>query len=141
MMSSKLTLFSTIFSSTNNPSCNLLTEDGHSMDEEQEMCTQEVAIDQVDAAVNQNEALIEPEASPADCLPECMYEKFPWCAATGTPFWDRWSNIRLKSYRLIEHKYFETFIIVMILLSSLALVRTLAAWDISSSLNFFKDRD
>ena len=39
-----------------------------------------------------------------------------------SPFWQGWANLRIKTFRLIENKYFETAVIAMILLSSLALV-------------------
>lgn len=38
-----------------------------------------------------------------------------------SPFWQGWSNLRFKTFQLIENKYFETAVITMILLSSLAL--------------------
>lgn len=61
---------------------------------------------------------------PADCCPENWYKKFPFLAGDdNAPFWQGWALLRLKTFRLIENKYFETAVIVMILLSSLALVR------------------
>ena len=39
-----------------------------------------------------------------------------------SPFWQGWANLRIKTFRLIENKYFETAVIAMILISSLALV-------------------
>jgi len=35
-----------------------------------------------------------------------------------------WGSWRFVMYKLVEHKYFETFIILMILASSMALVRS-----------------
>ncbi|ODM91686.1 Sodium channel protein para [Orchesella cincta] len=63
----------------------------------------------------------EEEEYPADCMPPRFYERFPVFAVDDTPFGVAWSNIRLKTFRLIENKYFETAVIIMILLSSLAL--------------------
>jgi voltage-gated sodium channel type II alpha len=60
---------------------------------------------------------------PDACLPPIWYEKIP--ALNGddnSPFWQGWAHLRLKTFRLIENKYFETAVIIMILLSSLALV-------------------
>lgn len=58
----------------------------------------------------------------ADCFPEKCYKKFPFLAGDDdSPFWQGWSNLRYKTFRLIENKYFETAVITMILLSSLAL--------------------
>lgn len=62
--------------------------------------------------------------SPADCCPEPCYVKFPFLAGDDdSPFWQGWAMLRLKTFRLIENTYFETAVITMILLSSLALVR------------------
>lgn len=61
--------------------------------------------------------------SPSDCFPEPCYAKFPFMAGDDdSPFWQGWAMLRLKTFRLIENTYFETAVITMILLSSLALV-------------------
>lgn len=61
--------------------------------------------------------------SPSDCFPDPCYKKFPLLAGDDdSPFWQGWGNLRLKTFQLIENKYFETAVITMILLSSLALV-------------------
>ncbi|XP_048517744.1 sodium channel protein para isoform X1 [Dendroctonus ponderosae] len=58
----------------------------------------------------------------ADCFPETCYKKFPFLAGDeDSPFWQGWGNLRYKTFQLIENKYFETAVITMILLSSLAL--------------------
>ncbi|XP_076261228.1 sodium voltage-gated channel paralytic isoform X17 [Rhynchophorus ferrugineus] len=58
----------------------------------------------------------------ADCFPESCYKKFPFLAGDeDSPFWQGWGNLRYKTFQLIENKYFETAVITMILLSSLAL--------------------
>lgn len=63
------------------------------------------------------------EDSPAECCPDPCYLKFPILAGDDdSPFWQGWANLRLKTFQLIENKYFETAVITMILLSSLALV-------------------
>lgn len=60
---------------------------------------------------------------PADCCPDHCYKKFPFLAGDDdAPFWQGWANLRLRTFQLIENKYFETAVITMILLSSLALV-------------------
>ena len=60
---------------------------------------------------------------PADCFPDSYYKKFPILAGDeDSPFWQGWGNLRLKTFQLIENKYFETAVITMILMSSLALV-------------------
>ncbi|XP_054288733.1 sodium channel protein para-like isoform X6 [Macrosteles quadrilineatus] len=59
---------------------------------------------------------------PADCCPDDCYRRFPFLAGDDdAPFWQGWANLRLKTFQLIENKYFETAVITMILLSSLAL--------------------
>ncbi|GAB6019017.1 hypothetical protein CHUAL_000648 [Chamberlinius hualienensis] len=95
-------------------------EDEHGLDEGQEMCPQLNDDDPDKTVVLVDADVIEPKIA-AKCLPECWYVRLPWCATTGTPFWDSWTNLRNNMFRLIENKYFETFIIIMILLSSLAL--------------------
>lgn len=58
---------------------------------------------------------------PADCLWDCWYVKFPWCL-DETPFWQRWKDVRYKTYIVVEHKYFESVVITLILISSITLV-------------------
>ena len=66
------------------------------------------------------------DSYPSDCFPEDCYRRFPFLAGDDdAPFWQGWANLRLKTFQLIENKYFETAVITMILLSSLALVISL----------------
>ena len=71
---------------------------------------------------------IEPDSEemmeyPADCFSDDCYRRFPFLLGDEeSPFWQGWANLRLKTFQLIENKYFETAVITMILLSSLALV-------------------
>ena len=61
--------------------------------------------------------------APSDCCSPGCYQRCPVLAGEdGSPFWEGWTQLRTKTYRLIENKYFETAVIIMILLSSLALV-------------------
>lgn len=74
-----------------------------------------------DAIIQAEEDPIESDY-PADCCPENCYKKFPFLAGDDdAPFWQGWANLRLKTFQLIENKYFETAVILMILLSSMAL--------------------
>nr|CAD7394212.1 unnamed protein product [Timema cristinae] len=76
----------------------------------------------IDAATE--DALL--EDYPSDCFPDTWYKKFPFLAGDNdAPFWQGWAHLRLKTFQLIENKYFETAVITMILLSSLALVMVL----------------
>lgn len=77
-----------------------------------------------DVVVPADEEVI--DDSPADCCPDPCYQKFPFLAGDDdSPFWQGWATLRLKTFRLIENTYFETAVITMILLSSLALVNIL----------------
>ena len=68
--------------------------------------------------------------TPADCFTEAFYVRCPSCRGNpNSPFWQGWATLRLKTYRLIENKYFETAVITMILLSSMALVSKQAPRD------------
>ncbi|XP_076283647.1 sodium voltage-gated channel paralytic isoform X10 [Lasioglossum baleicum] len=74
-----------------------------------------------DAIIQADEDPIEPDY-PADCCPDNCYKRFPFLAGDDdAPFWQGWANLRLKTFQLIENKYFETAVILMILLSSMAL--------------------
>ncbi|XP_018330937.1 sodium channel protein para isoform X3 [Agrilus planipennis] len=74
------------------------------------------------ALVHEIEAEEGPPESAEDCFPESCYKKFPFLAGDDdSPFWQGWANLRFKTFELIENKYFETAVITMILLSSLAL--------------------
>ncbi|GFT37955.1 sodium channel protein para [Nephila pilipes] len=78
----------------------------------------EVDTDKIETTLSEDH--IEPEY-PADCCPDCCYDRFPFCVGGDGLWWTRWKEARRKSYWLVEHKYFETLIITMILISSLAL--------------------
>lgn len=76
--------------------------------------------------------------SPSDCFPDACYKKFPVLAGDDdAPFWQGWANLRLKTFQLIENKYFETAVITMILLSSLALVRLIGSHNICISFDYY----
>ena len=63
---------------------------------------------------------------PAECFPEHMYKYCPWCL-NDTQFWARWRELRLKCYKCVENKYFETLVITLILISSMCLVSCVIA--------------
>lgn len=91
------------------------------MDDECEECD-EGPLDGIEIIQAEEGEFIEDEY-PADCCPEPCYKKLPILAGDDeSPFWQGWANLRLKTFQLIENKYFETAVITMILLSSLALV-------------------
>ncbi|XP_053996380.1 sodium channel protein para isoform X18 [Hylaeus anthracinus] len=91
------------------------------------------------------DAIIQAEDDyPADCCPENCYKKFPFLAGDDdAPFWQGWANLRLKTFQLIENKYFETAVILMILLSSMALALEdvhLSARPILQDILYYMDR-
>ncbi|KAM8933347.1 sodium channel protein type 2 subunit alpha-like isoform 2-T2 [Pelodytes ibericus] len=70
------------------------------------------------AAVVEAEEIEEPEA----CFTEGCIRKFPCCdVSTLEGKGKHWWNLRKTCFRIVEHNWFETFIIFMILLSSGAL--------------------
>ncbi|XP_066484180.1 sodium channel protein type 5 subunit alpha-like [Tiliqua scincoides] len=59
---------------------------------------------------------------PDPCFPERLVQRCPWCSVNITKFPGRlWWNLRKTCYRIVEHNWFESFIVFMILLSSGAL--------------------
>ncbi|XP_052752154.1 sodium channel protein para isoform X14 [Galleria mellonella] len=90
------------------------------MIEEEEEGKLDGGLGKTDVVVAAEEDLI--DDTPADCCPEPCYQKFPFLAGDDdSPFWQGWGMLRLKTFKLIENTYFETAVITMILLSSLAL--------------------
>jgi len=60
---------------------------------------------------------------PDDCWCQIFRRKCPCCIRMeNTKTGKRWWKLRCKMFAMVEHKYFETFIIIMIMASSLALV-------------------
>ncbi|XP_059156306.1 sodium channel protein type 4 subunit alpha B-like [Physella acuta] len=69
-----------------------------------------------------NEVDIVYAKEPDDCLCYSVTKRCPWCGVIEKSFIGRqWWTLRCIMYRVAEHKYFDTFIISMILLSSCAL--------------------
>ncbi|XP_061110764.1 sodium channel protein type 4 subunit alpha-like [Conger conger] len=59
---------------------------------------------------------------PEDCFPEFCIRHFPCCEINTTEGMGQfWWRLRKTCYQIVEHSWFETFIILMILLSSGAL--------------------
>ncbi|NWV10028.1 SCN5A protein, partial [Ptilonorhynchus violaceus] len=60
--------------------------------------------------------------TPEQCFPESCVRYFRCCVGSAVKFGgDTWWNLRKTCYQIVEHSWFETFIIFMILLSSAAL--------------------
>ena len=67
------------------------------------------------------EVLYDPEDEVVveDCCPKRCYTAMPCCLGDpDSPLWQEWTKHRLQMSRLIEDKYFETVVLVLILLSS-----------------------
>ncbi|TSM68849.1 Sodium channel protein type 2 subunit alpha [Bagarius yarrelli] len=63
-----------------------------------------------------------PEDDPEACFTQGCVNRFPCCQVdVEKGKWKTWWNIRHTCYRIVEHNWFESFIIFMILLSSAAL--------------------
>ncbi|XP_054846869.1 sodium channel protein type 5 subunit alpha isoform X1 [Eublepharis macularius] len=66
--------------------------------------------------------LAEEMMEPEDCFPESCVRFLPCCSVDTTKFPGKvWWRLRKTCYQIVEHSWFETFIIFMILLSSGAL--------------------
>ena len=66
-----------------------------------------------------------PVKYPDDCCPTGWRFKYAWWeSALQTGAGQRWWTLRCFASELVDHKWFETFIIVMIVGSSVSLVST-----------------
>jgi len=60
---------------------------------------------------------------PGDCCPKtCRWKYWCWDAFLRTTVGDKWWTYRCYCKRLVNHRYFESFIIFMIMTSSISLV-------------------
>ncbi|XP_067265956.1 sodium channel, voltage-gated, type I-like, alpha isoform X3 [Chanodichthys erythropterus] len=65
---------------------------------------------------------LEESADPEACFTAGCVRKFPCCQVdTEKGIWQKWWLLRQTCYNIVEHSWFETFIVFMILLSSGAL--------------------
>ncbi|XP_062982341.1 sodium channel protein type 5 subunit alpha-like [Elgaria multicarinata webbii] len=66
--------------------------------------------------------LAEELKEPRNCFPERFTQHYAWCSVNTTKFPGKlWWNLRKTCYQIVEHNWFESFIVFMILLSSGAL--------------------
>ncbi|XP_064475313.1 sodium channel protein para-like isoform X2 [Ornithodoros turicata] len=81
--------------------------------------TEDVDTDKLETATSD---VIIPEL-PADCCPDWCYTRFACLCFydESKPFWFKYKVVRAKCFALVENKYFETIVVVLILTSSLAL--------------------
>ncbi|XP_060944186.1 sodium channel, voltage-gated, type I-like, alpha isoform X4 [Limanda limanda] len=68
------------------------------------------------------DSLLEECMDPDACFPEACVKRFKCCQVkVDVGWWKVWWTLRKTCYRIVEHNWFESFIIFMILLSSGAL--------------------
>ncbi|ELT95078.1 hypothetical protein CAPTEDRAFT_210954 [Capitella teleta] len=85
------------------------------------LCSAQVPID-ANEGPDINEVKVVFVTYPDECCPKCCIRRCPCCDSFDkTKFGQMWWSFRCKMFKLVEHKYFETFIIVMICASSIAL--------------------
>lgn len=58
-----------------------------------------------------------------DCFPECCVSPLTSCAVCKNTSCSDWLMFRWRTRMLVEHRYFEWFILLTVLVSSLVLVR------------------
>lgn len=58
-----------------------------------------------------------------DCFPECCVSPLTSCAVCKNTSCNGWLMFRWRTRMLVEHRYFEWFILLTVLVSSLVLVR------------------
>ncbi|NXM76448.1 SCN5A protein, partial [Serilophus lunatus] len=105
-------------------------------DEEDEPSPEQKELDNVSASQGSTVDLTNPEdvlrqnpessedfKTPEKCFPEGCVQYFHCCADSAVKFGgETWWNLRKTCYQIVEHSWFESFTIFMILLSSGALV-------------------
>ncbi|XP_032090834.1 sodium channel protein type 5 subunit alpha-like [Thamnophis elegans] len=75
-----------------------------------------------DEFLKNNSELDDDFKQPDNCFPESCVHRYPWCTVNTTKFPGKtWWNLRKTCYQIVEHNWFESFIVFMILLSSGAL--------------------
>ncbi|XP_054846939.1 sodium channel protein type 5 subunit alpha-like [Eublepharis macularius] len=87
-------------------------------------CSEGSTVDLIDPEelMKNNRELTENLKEPHDCFPERFTRHFPWSSVNPTKFPGKmWWNLRKTCYQIVEHNWFESFIVFMILLSSGAL--------------------
>ncbi|XP_070583159.1 sodium channel protein type 5 subunit alpha-like [Erythrolamprus reginae] len=85
-------------------------------------CSEGSTVDLMDPDEFLNSELDEDLKQPDNCFPEKCVHRYPWCSVNTTKFPGKtWWNLRKTCYQIVEHNWFESFIVFMILLSSGAL--------------------
>nr|XP_054602943.1 sodium channel, voltage-gated, type I-like, alpha isoform X2 [Nothobranchius furzeri] len=113
--------------SSNLPECNVAVEgDGADNDDNDDGRSSSSEGSTVDGMppgeIPAIELVFEEIKEPKDCFPAGCVQKYKCCQVNVKKGWWRvWWTIRKTCYRIVEHNWFESFIIFMILLSSGAL--------------------
>uniref|UniRef100_A0A673CVD7 Sodium channel protein n=1 Tax=Sphaeramia orbicularis TaxID=375764 RepID=A0A673CVD7_9TELE len=105
---------------------NLNTEDFSSnVDDDGQLSSSEGSTVDFGSARDRGESIdfeLEEFMEPDACFVECCVQKLPCCQVNvEVGWWKMWWTLRKTCYRIVEHNWFESFIILMILLSSGAL--------------------
>lgn len=76
--------------------------------------------------VESSESVIKSNSMPPSCFPNCSTTKRNYfcCKVNNrSMLFSAWTRLRIIAFKCVEHKYFEIFIIIMIIMSSITLVR------------------
>lgn len=77
-------------------------------------------------SINNNSGISPEQQSfpmPPDCCPQMISKHFSCCAkCIPKSIEDGWMGLRSRAHQLAEHRFFESFIIVSIIVSSITLV-------------------
>ncbi|XP_017279978.2 sodium channel, voltage-gated, type I-like, alpha isoform X1 [Kryptolebias marmoratus] len=103
--------------STNIPECHVaIDDDGQSSSSEGS------TVVPLEDEVSNHDSDCEVKKEPKDCFTAGCVQKFKCCQVNvNVGFWKLWWTFRKSCYRIVVHSWFESFIILMILLSSGAL--------------------
>lgn len=72
-----------------------------------------------------HESNVPVEGTPPDCFPKCCYARKKFLCYRpdeNSYFSQNWTKLRTNAFKYLEHRYFEIFIIIMIICSSISLV-------------------
>ncbi|XP_035995292.1 sodium channel, voltage-gated, type I-like, alpha isoform X2 [Fundulus heteroclitus] len=106
--------------SSNVPECHVVVDD----DDGQSSCSEGSTVDNLSNGEQAEPVVIYSEVikEPRDCFTAGCVRKFKFCQVNvNVGLWKVWWTLRKTCYRIVEHNWFESFIIFMILLSSGAL--------------------
>ena len=86
------------------------------------LCSSASIVPRVTSPNMQSKAPVQ-NAEVKDCFPECCVSPLTSCAVCKNTSCNSWLMFRWRTRMLVEHRYFEWFILFTVLISSLVLVR------------------